>query len=127
MGDTLLAGVHVPTEKYVSEWQKCWHSEQRHTLTYRRTADGILIDYNWGPERQGTHTLFEALALMYESCTETMHTAEQVAATLRNSPEAYDYPAEEIQDALDEFCRARLMISEDGKYLSLAIPSNPNW
>ena len=53
--------------------------------------------------------------------------ASQVAEHLRNSLEGYLFPVEEVRDALDEFCRARLMVGEDGKYLSLAIPLNPNW
>jgi len=32
-----------------------------------------------------------------------------------------------VQDAMAEFCQAGLMVSEEGRYLSLAIPSNPNW
>lgn len=127
MGDTVPAAVHGATRSLVREWQQCWGSDKRHSLTYRRTSAGVLIDYNWGPERQGTYSLFGAPAPIYEFCVETMHTADQVVQHLRNSPEGYDYPVEEVREALDEFCRARLMVAEDGRYLSLAIPSNPNW
>jgi ribosomal peptide maturation radical SAM protein 1 len=127
MDDTVSAELHGPTEALVSEWQKCWKSKSRHSLSYRRTVDGLLIDYNWGPERSGTHRLSGALALIYEYCGETMQTAEKVANHLRNSSQAYDVSVEEVRDALDAFCRGRLMLGEDGKYLSLAIPSNPNW
>jgi hypothetical protein len=31
------------------------------------------------------------------------------------------------QEALDEFVSEELMLEEDGAYLSLALPVNPNW
>jgi len=127
MADIAPTHTHEATSALVSQWQQCWGSEQRYMLTYRRTADGVLIDYKWGPERQGTYSFFGPLAWMYDFCVETMHSVEQVTEHLRNAPEGYEFSTEEVRDTLDEFCRARLMLSEDGKYLSLAIPSNPNW
>lgn len=127
MGDTLEVGAYADLEAHVAQWQQTWQSDQRHSLTYRRTADGVLIDYNWGPQRQGTYTLYGALGLIYESCIETMHSVDHVVRCLRDSPEAYEFSHEEVGDAMDEFCRGRLMCTEGGKYLSLAIPSNPNW
>ena len=127
MGDTLGAAAHADVEALVAQWQKDWQSDQRHSLMYRRTADGVLIDFNWGPQRQGTYTLYGALGLIYESCIETMHSVDHVVKCLRDSPEGYEYSAEEVREAMDAFCRGRLMCAEDGKYLSLAIPSNPNW
>ena len=35
--------------------------------------------------------------------------------------------AARIQDAVDEFCYLGLMLHENGRYLSLALPANPNW
>jgi ribosomal peptide maturation radical SAM protein 1 len=127
MGDTLPADTHLETNRLIAEWRDTWQSDLRHTLTYRRIPDGLLIDYNWGQRRQGTYTIFGALGLIYEFCVETFHTASQVAEYLKSAPEPADVPVEEVQDVLDEFCRGRLMASEDGKYFSLAIPSNPNW
>ena len=127
MGDTLGAGAYADVEARIAQWQKDWQSDQRHSLTYRRTADGVLVDFNWGPRRQGTYTLSGALGRIYESCIETMHSVDHVVRCLRASPEGYEFPPEEVREAMDEFCRGHLMCSEDGKYLSLAIPSNPNW
>jgi ribosomal peptide maturation radical SAM protein 1 len=126
MHNTAPVSVHSATEQYVSEWQRSWNSERRDALTYRRTGDGILIDYKWA-DRQGTYSFAGALALIYEFCVETMHTAAQVTDHLRQSSEHFDGEAEDVREALDAFCRGRLMLGEDGKYLALAIPSNPNW
>jgi hypothetical protein len=35
--------------------------------------------------------------------------------------------AEAIRAALDKFCTLGLMLAEDGRYVSLALPVNPNW
>jgi hypothetical protein len=127
MGDTVPAQVHQPTQALVRDWQQRWKTDRRHTLTYRRTSDSLLIDFNWGAERRGTYCLSGAPALIYEACVETPQGVNQVLTYLRKSREEYDFAAEEVRVALDEFCRARLMLSEEGSYLSLALPSNPNW
>ena len=127
MGDTVAPEAHGPTQEYVKKWQESWHSEQRQTLTYRRAADAVLVDYKWGPERQGTYTLFGPLAQIYEFCSEAPHTAAQVAEHLRNVPGGSDIPVDDVRETLDEFCLGHLMLGENGRYLSLAIPLNPNW
>ena len=127
MDDTVPDSEHQSARSFVSEWKQTWDSDRRHGLSYRRTTDELLLDYNWGPEKAGTYNLSGALAMIYEFCVETMHTPSQVVEHLRQSPEKYDFCEEEVRDALDEYVRGRLMISEDDKYFSLAIPSNPNW
>lgn len=127
MGDTVSDSQHQPAKAFVSQWQQDWSSGNRHSLSYRRTADGLLIDYNWGADKNGTYTLSGALALIYELCVETIHTPRQVVEHLRQWPQEYDFSEDEVRDAMDEYCRGRLMLAEDDKYFSLAIPSNPNW
>jgi ribosomal peptide maturation radical SAM protein 1 len=127
MGDTIESRVFSDTMTFLDEWDKSWQSDNRQSLTYRRTADGLLVDYDWGPERRGTYSFSGPIAVIYESCSEDMHGVDHVVDCLRNSPEGYDFSHEEVKEAMDEFCRGRLMLAEDGKYLSLAIPTNPNW
>jgi ribosomal peptide maturation radical SAM protein 1 len=128
MAETVPDSFHEPARAFVSQWQADWKSsERRHSLFYRRTADGVFIDYNWGPEKNGTYSLTGPLASIYEFCVETMHTPKQVVEHLLQSPERYEFSEEDVRETLDEFCRGRLMVSEDDKYFSLAVPSNPNW
>lgn len=127
MGNTVAPAAHAATHAHLAEWRKTWRTGERHTLTYRRTTEGILIDFNRGPEQQGTYSVSGANALIYEFCTEGIRTPSQAAEHLRTLPGGCDYAAEEVGEAMDEFCKARLMLSEDGKYFSLALPSNPNW
>jgi ribosomal peptide maturation radical SAM protein 1 len=127
MENTIPDSAHESTQALVSEWQQDWNSARRHTLSYRRTSDGLLVDYNWGPEKSGTYSFSGALASIYEFCVETMHRPKEVVEHLRQPPRNYSFSEEQVRDAMDEYCRGRLMIREDDRYFSLAIPSNPNW
>jgi ribosomal peptide maturation radical SAM protein 1 len=127
MVDTLPASSLQSTHSAISEWRTSWDSDRRHSLTYRRTSDTLLLDYNWGPGRKGTHFLSGALGAIYEFCVETIRTPKQVVDHLQHLPEHYDFSEADVQDAMNEFCTARLMLSEDDHYFSLALPSNPNW
>jgi ribosomal peptide maturation radical SAM protein 1 len=127
MGDTVRAAAHAATHEHVEEWRKTWRSAERHSLSYRRTPEGVLIDFNYGPDRQGTYSVTGANALIYEFCTDTIRTPAQAAEYLHGVSDEYDFSADEVAEAMDEFCHARLMLSEKGKYLALALPSNPNW
>ncbi|MFC5994082.1 RiPP maturation radical SAM C-methyltransferase [Pseudonocardia hispaniensis] len=127
MGDTLAPETHRATHEFVSRWRAEWAAGERHSLTYRRTAGGILIDRNRGPRDQHTLKVTGANALIYEFCSDTMHGPRQIAEHLRRTDERHEYTVEEVRAALTEFCAAGLMLGEDDKYLALALPLNPNW
>jgi hypothetical protein len=128
MGDVAPQEAHAATHAFVTQWRERWRSGTKPSLNYRRTAKGILVDRNDGPEQQRTYAVSGPAAMIYESCTDTMKTPGRVADELRTSSEhEYDYEPGEIRDALEEFCRAGLMVGEDDKYLGLALPLNPNW
>lgn len=127
MGNTLPDSSHVATKAHVESWGATWSSERRHSLSYRKTHDGLFLDVNRGEGHRHTLHLEGAVAEIYECCGETMQGLERIADHLRAASTDYDYELGDIQAALDEFCRAQLMLSEDGQYLSLALPANPNW
>ncbi|MGW4638548.1 RiPP maturation radical SAM C-methyltransferase [Sphaerisporangium sp. NPDC004334] len=127
MGETVPAAFLAPTHDFVERWREQWSSGRRHTLTYRRTGNGILIDRNEGPDRQVTYQVTAANALAYVFCGDTMRTPAQVAEHLKSADPSFDVSADEVRDALEEFCRAGLMLGEADRYLSLALPLNPNW
>jgi hypothetical protein len=56
-----------------------------------------------------------------------MHTAEQVGEWLRSMPTVLDVGEVELSAGLEALCHKGLMVSENGRYLSLALPANPNW
>ena len=126
MDGTASYACHKRTEALVTEWRRSWSSEQRHTLTYRRTGNSLFIDFKRGPERQGTYPLAGTLALIYELCSPTALSPEQVRQRLLELHHE-EFTVDELREAMDEFCNSQLMLTENNLYLSLAIPKNPNW
>jgi ribosomal peptide maturation radical SAM protein 1 len=124
--DTSEPEVHRPTNEWVDRWKAEWHSEGAASLFSRRSSDMLFIDEARIGHERGTYSFAGPMASAYEFCGDTMHTAEQVAEHLCASAGGR-YGDAEIEAALDEFCQRGLMLEEDGKYLSLAIPVNPNW
>jgi ribosomal peptide maturation radical SAM protein 1 len=127
MGDTVADDAHEPSRAWVAEWKRRWYSERRDTLYYRRTPDTLFVDDNRGPERRGTYRFDGPMAIIYEHCSETMRTVAQVAEHLASSPEGLECSIDYIRSAMSAFCRAGLMLNEHDRYLSLALPVNPNW
>jgi ribosomal peptide maturation radical SAM protein 1 len=127
MGQTTAEEAHRQTRACVDEWQRRWQSGRRDTLVYRRTPHAVLIDDRRGPGQGRLHTCRGPWALAYEFCSETMRTAAQVAEHLGAAPDGFGVSEETIAAALEDFCRKGLMLGEDGQYLSLALPVNPNW
>jgi len=123
--DVISAEEMAPVEAFIRRWKERWHSPQRDTLTYRRTGDAVYIDDQREAWPCGSHAFYGPLARLYERCAETMVTVEQAVSHLAHSEEPLS--AEEVEAALAEFCARGLMLTEDGRYLSLALPVNPNW
>jgi hypothetical protein len=121
MEQTVADEAHAATAAWVEQWQRRYASERPDTLCYRRTGEALFVDDTRAGFPAGTHTYYGPLACAYEHCSETMRTAPQVAERLA------DYPVGDVQQALDDFCRHGLMLHEDGRYLALALPTNPNW
>jgi hypothetical protein len=115
----------MPTVDLVRCWKDIWNSESPPTLSYRRIKDAVLIDDDRGSDMRGTHIFHGPMATIYEFCSPTMRTVPSVAQMLHERGE--EYGEDELRWALGEFCNRGLMVSEDGRYLSLALPANPNW
>ena len=119
MGDVVpeesLEGVH----KAMDLWQKRWESSKRPVLVYQRAPDWIQIVDQRDAEETKAHAFQGLEAAAYELCGDTS-TPPRVAAKL-------DASADDVETALRKFCDLGLMIEEDGRYLSLALPVNANW
>lgn len=126
MDETTPDEDHLATQAWVRAWQKQWE-EKPDSLIYRKTMDGIYIYDNRAAQQRGSYAFYGPLALIYEFCSDTMHSIPQIANYLADTWKDERFSEEMVAAALDEFCRPGLMISEEGKYLSLAIPTNPNW
>ncbi len=127
MGDTVEPSAHDAALAHIAAWKAAWAGTQRPTLRYRRTHASVLIDYHYGPERSGTHCITGTNAEIYHYCSETMRSPVQVADYVRDLSDDNDCAVEAVRDVLEAFCRNGWMLGEDDKYLSLALPANPNW
>jgi ribosomal peptide maturation radical SAM protein 1 len=127
MGETTAEEVHRPTQELVAQWWQQWDSDQRARLVYRRLPDAVLIDDHRGLGQGRLHSCPEPWATAYEFCGETMRTARQVAAQLHSGPAGLALSETLVTAGLEHLCAQGLMLGEDGQYLSLALPVNPNW
>ena len=68
----------------------------------------------------------ELQARVYEVCTETYRRVPQIEDEVRVTG-LPDVSTPQIERALAEFGETGLVLEEDGGYLALALPMNPNW
>jgi ribosomal peptide maturation radical SAM protein 1 len=127
MGETTPEEVHQPTQELVARWRQRWDSEQRPGLVYRRMPDAVLIYDHRGSGPGQLHTCRGPWAVVYELCGESMRTARQVAEHLHSGPAGLALSETLVTAGLEDLCAKGLMLGEDGQYLSLALPMNPNW
>jgi hypothetical protein len=81
----------------------------------------------WTPIGPTANTWFDEFsALVYECCTPTAHSVARIVRALRED-KGLDVDEDRVRQALDEFTVSGLMLEENGVYLSLAVPVNPNW
>jgi len=127
MGETAAEAIHQPTKEWVEEWRRRWFSEHPDTLSYRRLRDLLFIDEHRGTSANRMHTLRGIWAEVYDSCSETMRTVPQIAEHVQAETGGLGPSEWELSAGLEGFCEKGLMLEEDGHYLSLALPVNPNW
>jgi len=125
MPAALPDSAHAETRALVEDWNEQWTSSQRHTLTYRRTPGTLFVDYEKGKGKRGTYRLVGSVAMAYEFCSETMRNPRSVQAHLSEQC-GENYSVEEVRETLLGFCEAGLMLHEDDRFLSLALPANRN-
>jgi ribosomal peptide maturation radical SAM protein 1 len=116
--------VHAETREFVHTWWGLWKDHEP-ALTYRRTDSDIVIDdTRLGPTTR-SYSLFGQEADIYEAFDSAPRTPAQVVAALASRRPDLHLDEESVRAACDDFCEAGLMIAEAGKYLSLAIPAEP--
>ena len=89
---------------------------------------GILfIDDTRGGGAPATHSFADPVARIYVECCETMRRPCDVVSRLGCYGGRPAMAEPDVQVILDEFSRLGLMVRDDGWYLGLAVPANPNW
>jgi len=94
------------------------------SLTMQRLPGRLtIIDKRTEEPRRLALTDWRADA--YDACGETAHTAAKVREHV--AARGFEVSVERVTRFLDECCRVGVMISDEGKYLGLALPENPGW
>ncbi|HEX2222891.1 MAG TPA: RiPP maturation radical SAM C-methyltransferase [Thermoanaerobaculia bacterium] len=125
MEATLPEGFHAELHRAVEDWRDAWGRKPRPELVYQRAEDWIQVVDNRSGE-VAAHALQGQDALIYELCGETDQTVDGLRKQIREQG-GTDPGAEEVRGALRRFCDLGLMLEEKDRYLSLALPVNPNW
>ncbi|MCZ1006022.1 RiPP maturation radical SAM C-methyltransferase [Streptomyces lydicus] len=107
----------------VSVWQTRF-SEARPSLVYQRLPGKLtLIDRRTDQPKRAVLAGWKAEA--YESCGDAPRGAAAVSRQLAAGDMSVS--EDEVAAFLEQCCRAGVMVSDDGKYLGLALPENPGW
>ncbi len=104
-------------------WRRRWAARPPSLVYQRLPGRLVLVDTRGEQPRRAVLTGWQAEA--YELCGDQPHSAERVRAALE--PAGHRVRAEAVTALLERCCRSGVMVSEDGHYLSLAIPENPGW
>jgi ribosomal peptide maturation radical SAM protein 1 len=115
MGDTVGEEGYEELFAAVELWQQRWRGRPRPYLRYRKSWSTIFVeDGRNGCAKESSYT--GPQAALYEYCADA-RTPKEIAARFEGAPW--------IDEALGEFVERDLMVHLDGRYLSLALPSNP--
>jgi ribosomal peptide maturation radical SAM protein 1 len=101
----------------VAKWQSRWTERAHPYLRYRKAFTSITIE-DGRRRKERKYSYADGPALLYEYCADA-RTPRDLVAAFGTEPW--------VQQALDDFLRKDLMLLLDGRYLSLALPANPNF
>jgi ribosomal peptide maturation radical SAM protein 1 len=101
----------------VAKWQELWTGRAHPYLRYRKAFTSITIE-DGRRRKERKYSYADGPALLYEYCADA-RTPRDLAAAIGTKPW--------VRETLDEFIGRDLMLFLDGRYLSLALPVNPNF
>jgi hypothetical protein len=126
-GDVLPEEAHYETREILKRLVAAFESPERPMLTYRRRgSDLLIVDTRFNRDRPGSYTLQGSDADAYEVFSAAPQTPAQVCATLATNNPGLLPDEESVAATCAGLCDAGLMIGDGGKYLSLALPAEPN-
>ncbi len=110
----------------VGEWRKRYFSSNRPFLFYAKAMSYITI-YD-GRTDQPTNERFNwPASAIIELCNETPKTIEQITRAISEHPPASMSDADvSFEKVLASLVEKRLLVEERGRFLTLALPVNPN-
>jgi ribosomal peptide maturation radical SAM protein 1 len=125
MRDTLPDSRHDEMGRLIAAWKAAWKARPRPELVYQRTPGWIQVVDRRNPE-PAAHAFNGLPAAVYECCSETDHSVAQLCEALGEDGGG-NAARDEVEAALGRFVELGLMLHENGRYLSLALPRNAHW
>lgn len=126
MEDTVPFGHHEELLAQVAAWRSAWFGGPRPALVYQRAPGWLQVVDRRDPAALKAHAFESLAAEIYEHCGETDRTVAALLQHLAGSS-GRAVAEQEVRSALERFCGLGLMLAEEERFLSLALPSNPNW
>jgi ribosomal peptide maturation radical SAM protein 1 len=125
MEGVLPEATHDSLRHAVAAWKAAWEEGPRPVLIYQRAPAWLqIVDRREDAVR--VHTFRDTEADIYEICSASARTIDFISSRLLGRAGSCT-DSTEITIALKMFSDLGLMLEEDGRYLSLALPANPNW
>ena len=115
--DTLPDSAFEEIGQLIEAWQESWRNGVRPSLTYRRSPALVQIEDARDPGTPLTYSLDGPLAELYPAFSD-----RPMSAAGAKEKWGWDWPVEEIEGALDEFCEKGLMMRDGNLFLTLALP-----
>jgi len=116
----------LPDEAYAdlsratTEWMASWSSSPTPWMKFWSAPKSLRIEDARDLNNPGSYTFEQPLAAIYAACSDEPKTPERVRTEL-DLPESVT----DVTSALQRFVDEGLMMCDDGRYLSLALPANP--
>ncbi len=121
--NTLSDTDYKPTMQAVAAWKHKWDNSRRPPhLHFRRFHSGIHIyDGRDNPHHPPTYFYPKPVSDVYLLCSDRPRTAASIVNMLGKTPEV-GLDERSVQGTLERFVESGLMVTEDGSFLSLALP-----
>jgi len=116
---------YVEVKETVREWQKAWEKEPPFLVFQRGAGRLTITDGRYGMPPQ-VFSFGELEAQIYEACTSRSNSAGFLLRHLRDE-HGSDIPLGTVEKVLSHFSDLGLVLEENGEFLGLALPVNPNW
>jgi len=113
-GNTVDDSVYEELFGRIGAWQAMWNQPDRPYLKYRKAWSSISV-FDGRQPQIFTYSFHDEAAALYEYCAEA-RTPRDIAAQFGDRPW--------IEETLQDFVAKDIMLSLDGRYLSLALPEN---
>jgi ribosomal peptide maturation radical SAM protein 1 len=114
---------HRALSDALTEWRELWDRRQPYLIYQRRPGKLTIIDHRTDRAYRAVLNGWEADA--YEYCGDAPHNAARLHEELMKLD--HDVSPTGVAAFLARCCRARVMVEDGGKFLSLALPENPGW